>query len=218
MRLDGKERGPEEMVSLLEEKMPSKRDHWRRVAYYAGLIAERMGLDEREKEAITTAASFMDVGMLEAMERLGINLEEAGALEEEELRVIRLHPLMSERLLSLYGFDSHVLSLVRSHHEWWDGSGYPEGLTGEEIPLGSRILSVADAFVAMTSWRTYRTTMEAKEALRELYGCAGSQFDPQVVKAFLALMTPRIYGMEKDAASREDLELLREMTGMTEED
>ena len=216
--LDEAVRGPDEMMALLESKMPSKKDHWKRVAYYAGLIAGKLGLGGTEREAITRAASFMDVGMLEVMERLGRSLEEAGELGEEEREILRMHPLWSERMLSLYGFDSHTLSLVRHHHEWWNGKGYPDGLAGEEIPLGARILGVADAFVAMTSWRTYRATLGAREALRELYACRGTQFDPQVVKVFLSLMTPRVYGMERDAADREDLELLREITGLAWED
>ncbi len=209
--------GPEDLINLLEQKMPSKKDHWRRVAHYAGMIAEKMGLEEGQREQVITAALYMDVGMLEVMERLGYSLEEAGELGEEEKRILRLHPLMSESILSLYGFDSQVLSLVRSHHEWWNGKGYPDGLTEKEIPLGARILGVADAFVAMTSWRSYRATLEAKEALKEIYANGGLQFDPGVVKAFLSIMTPRIYGVGGDAERREAMELLRELTGLTDE-
>ena len=104
-----------------------------------------------------------------------------------------------------------IIPLVRGHHEWWNGMGYPDGLKGEAIPLGARILSIADSFVAMTSWRSFRGSMDAKEAAKEISAYGGVQFDPKVVTSFLAVVTPRIFGMNDDNEHEIELGMLREI-------
>ena len=107
--------------------------------------------------------------------------------------MIRRHPMYSVEILASIRPDWEILPLVRHHHEWWNGMGYPDGLKGESIPLGSRILQLVDAFVAMTSYRAYKGAREAREALAEIENYAGVQFDPRVVKAFVAFMAPRVF-------------------------
>ena len=101
---------------------------------------------------------------------------------------MRQHPVLSHRALAQVGGFSSVLLLVRHHHEHFDGSGYPDGLSGEDIPIGSRIILVIDAFDAMTNDRPYRQAMPVADAAKELVRCSGSQFDPRVVRAFLLIL------------------------------
>jgi HD-GYP domain-containing protein (c-di-GMP phosphodiesterase class II) len=111
-------------------------------------------------------------------------LDKPGPLDEEEWAFMRRHTLIGERILSEAPALVPVARLVRSSHERMDGGGYPDGLTGEEIPLGARIVAVCDAFEAMTVPRPYREAVEPEDALTELRRCAGTQFDPEVVEAF----------------------------------
>jgi HD-GYP domain-containing protein (c-di-GMP phosphodiesterase class II) len=116
-------------------------------------------------------------------------LRKPGALSESERLVLRRHPQIGYRMLRSLGVEP-VSTWVLHHHEHWDGRGYPHGLSGEEIPLGSRILLVADAYDAMTSDRIYREHVAHDEAVAELERCAGSQFDPQVVAVFVKGVQP----------------------------
>jgi HD-GYP domain-containing protein (c-di-GMP phosphodiesterase class II) len=109
-------------------------------------------------------------------------LQKPGPLNDAERIVIQRHPEIGYRMLDSLGIEP-VATWVRHHHERWSGDGYPEGLTGESIPLGSRIIFVADAYHAMTSDRTYRSAISRRRAVAELERCAGSQFDPRVVEA-----------------------------------
>jgi HD-GYP domain-containing protein (c-di-GMP phosphodiesterase class II) len=113
-------------------------------------------------------------------------LSKPGPLDEEEWAFIRRHTLIGERIVSAAPALGRVATLVRASHERWDGAGYPDGLAGDDIPLGARIVAVADAFDAMTSQRPYSQPRPPEVALEELHRCAGSQFDPAVVEAFTA--------------------------------
>ena len=115
-------------------------------------------------------------------------LSKPGPLDHDELEVIRLHPELGERILRPIAQLAAVRPIVRHCHERWDGTGYPDGKSGEEIPLESRIILVCDAFHAMTSDRPYRGLLPVEEACARLRACAGSQFDPGVVEAFLRLV------------------------------
>jgi diguanylate cyclase (GGDEF)-like protein/putative nucleotidyltransferase with HDIG domain len=151
------------------------------VAELAARIADLLGLDAEEVELVRLAGSLHDLGKLAIPEEI---LRKPGALNESELLVLRRHPQIGYRMLRSLGVEP-VSTWVLHHHERWDGRGYPHGLGGEEIPLGSRILFVADAYDAMTSGRIYQDRVEHDDAIAELERCAGTQFDPQVVAVFV---------------------------------
>ncbi len=151
------------------------------VAAMAKRIARRLELDAEEIEQLEAAIHLCDVGTLAVPRDV---LGRAGKLPEHEWRFILLHTLVGERLLAAGLGMEDVSKLVRSSHERWDGAGYPDGLAGEEIPLGSRIVFVCSAFHDMTSERPHQPALEPAQALAELERGAGTQFDPQVVSAF----------------------------------
>ncbi len=131
-------------------------------------------------ELTRLAASLHDLGKLAIPEEI---LRKPAALNETERLVLERHPQIGYRMLESLGVDP-IADWVLHHHERWDGSGYPNGLTGDEIPLGARIIFVADAFDAMTSQRVYREPLSEPDALAELRRCSGTQFDPEIVRAF----------------------------------
>jgi two-component system cell cycle response regulator len=126
-------------------------------------------------------------------------LHKPGPLTPEEMELIRRHTLIGERILDSAPAMSPVARIVRSSHERWDGAGYPDGLAGEEIPLGSRIIFICDAFDAMVSERPYREPMGADEALAELRRCAGTQFDPELTELFCEEIYPASQLAEQSA-------------------
>ena len=151
------------------------------VAQLSARIAGLLGLDAEEVELVRLAGSLHDLGKLAIPEEI---LRKPGPLSEAELLVLRRHPQIGFRMLRSLGVEP-VSTWVLHHHERWDGRGYPHGLGGEEIPLGSRILFVADAYDAMTSDRIYQEHVAHEDAVAELERCAGTQFDPQVVAVFV---------------------------------
>jgi len=154
--------------------------HSQRVAELAARTARRLGLADEEIELTRLAASLHDLGKLAIPEEL---LRKPGPLTEPERIVLERHPQIGFRMLESLGVDT-VAEWVLHHHERWDGSGYPDGLLGDGIPLGARIIFVADAFDAMTSECVYRRRVSTEEAIAELDRCAGTQFDPEIVIAF----------------------------------
>ena len=154
--------------------------HSERVAELAARVAVRLGLDAEQVELTRLAASLHDLGKLAIPEEM---LKKAGTLTDSERLVLQRHPQIGFRMLDSLGVDL-IAHLVLHHHERWDGAGYPDGLSGEQIPLGSRIIFVSDAYDAMTSDRRYRPRRSSRAALAELERCAGSQFDPGIVAAF----------------------------------
>ena len=150
------------------------------VADFAARTARRLGLDPEEAELVRVAGGLNDIGKLALPDEL---LAKAAPLSEAERRTVERHPQIGYRILSSLGVDP-VATWVLHHHERWDGCGYPSRLAGEEIPLGSRILFVADAYEAMTTDQSWRPRMTSRAALAELERCAGTQFDPDVVAAF----------------------------------
>jgi diguanylate cyclase (GGDEF)-like protein/putative nucleotidyltransferase with HDIG domain len=153
--------------------------HSQRVADLAARTARRLGLPEEEVELTRLAASLHDLGKLAIPEEI---LRKPGPLTDPERMVLERHPQIGFRMLESLGVDP-VADWVLHHHERWDGSGYPDGLPGDEIPLGARIIFVADAYDAMTSERVYRRRVAPEQAILELRRCAGSQFDPGIVNA-----------------------------------
>src|SRR5262249_17956602 len=154
--------------------------HSERVSELAAQIARRLGLDDAQVELTRLAASLHDLGKLAIPEEI---LRKPGTLNETECLVLQRHPQIGFRMLESLGVEP-IADWVLHHHERWDGSGYPDRLRGEEIPLGARIIFVADAYDAMTSERLYRRPLAPGEALDELERCSGSQFDPAIVDAF----------------------------------
>ena len=151
------------------------------VAELSARVADLLGLAAEEVELVRLAGSLHDLGKLAIPEEI---LRKPGPLSESELLVLRRHPQIGYRMLRSLGVEP-VSTWVLHHHERWDGRGYPHGLGGEDIPLGSRILFVADAYDAMTSDRIYQEHVAHEEAVAELERCAGTQFDPQVVAVFV---------------------------------
>ncbi|MFL5918918.1 MAG: HD domain-containing phosphohydrolase [Gaiellaceae bacterium] len=154
--------------------------HSERVSDLAARVARRMGLNAEQVELTRLAGSLHDLGKLAIPEEI---LRKAGALTDSERLVLERHPQIGFRMLDSLGVDP-VADLVLHHHERWDGAGYPDGLRGDHIPLGARIIFVTDAYDAMTSDRVYRAKRSAEAALAELRRCAGTQFDPTIVAAF----------------------------------
>ena len=154
--------------------------HSERVGELSARIARRLGIDEPQIELTRLAGSLHDLGKLAIPEEI---LRKPGALNESERLVLQRHPQIGYRMLESLGVEP-IAEWVLHHHERWDGSGYPDRLRGEEIPLGARIIFVADAFDAMTSERVYRKPLAESDAVAELERCAGSQFDPAIVEAF----------------------------------
>jgi two-component system, cell cycle response regulator len=158
-----------------------------RVAAHAIGLGRRLGLALGELDDVVRAAEMQDIGMLAVPEAV---LHKRGTLEPEEWAMIQRHPVIGERMLAAAPAMLPVARLVRSSYEKFDGSGYPDGLVGEAIPLGSRVIAVCIAYDAMTSARPYREALPADEAFEELRRCAGLQFDPMVVAAFCAENDP----------------------------
>ncbi len=169
------------LLQALEEREPELRGHVGVVGRLAEATAADLGLAREERERISLAARLHDVGKMAVPDAI---LAKPGPLDEAELGFIRQHTVVGERILRAAPALGNVAQIVRSSHERFDGTGYPDRLAGEEIPLGSRVVAVCDAFSAMTSPRPYSPARRVDEALAELHRCAGSQFDPEVVEAF----------------------------------
>ncbi|MDA8324858.1 MAG: HD domain-containing protein, partial [Nitrospiraceae bacterium] len=149
---------------------------------YALQIAAIMGLSEDEKNAIAFGGYLHDIGKIGVRDMV---LLKQGVLTSEEVEEIRLHPVIGDNIISPMKFFPKEKSLIRHHHERFDGGGYPDGIGGDEIPLIVRILSIADTFDAMTSVRPYRSAKSHQAAVKELVRCSGTQFDGLIVNAFL---------------------------------
>jgi putative nucleotidyltransferase with HDIG domain len=169
------------LIAALEARHKYTEGHSLRVARYARGAAATFGLLESTCEQVHTAALLHDLGKVGVRDAI---LDKPGKLTDEEWHAMRLHPSLGARILQPLGFLEEEVRFVRSHHERLDGRGYPDGLTGAEIPLGARIIAVADTFDAMCSVRPYRPAVPARTALGELTRGAGSQFDAEIVQAF----------------------------------
>jgi HD-GYP domain-containing protein (c-di-GMP phosphodiesterase class II) len=156
--------------------------HSSRVTLYATIIAEQLGLPESEVRKVRLSSLLHDVGKIGIRDSV---LSKPGQLTDEEFAVMKSHPAVGETILKPVTQLAEVIPGVVSHHERFDGRGYPRGLKGEEIPLQGRIIGVADAFDAMTSDRVYRPRLSDEVAIAELKKHSGTQFDSRVVKAFL---------------------------------
>ncbi len=168
----------------LEAKDEYVHDHSRRVSELAAALGKELGLTSEQCADLRLAGLLQDIGKIGLHEAV---LNKQGRLTPEEFRHIKLHPDLGARILSPLRAVQHILPFIRHHHERWDGSGYPDGLAGEAIPFGARILAVADAYVAMREPRPYRRMMPKDRALGEIRINARRQFDLHVVSALLQL-------------------------------
>lgn len=173
------------LAAAIEARDPYTVGHSARVTQYAVAIAEKLDLPAEQVEELRLAGLLHDLGKIGVPDSI---LNKPGRLTEEEYSAIKMHPALSMRIIEPLPHLGSIIPIIYHHHEHFDGSGYTEGRAGEKIPLGARIISVADAFEAMTSDRPYRTALSREEAVAELRRNAGSQFDPGVVTAFIELL------------------------------
>jgi HD-GYP domain-containing protein (c-di-GMP phosphodiesterase class II) len=172
------------LVKIIEMHDPYTAGHSDRVAHYARRLCEELKLSHAVTERIELAAFLHDLGKIHL--DLSNIIRKAGKLNEEERRLIKLHSVVSADLANQVSyFKGEIEAMIRHHHENWDGSGYPHGLKGEQIPLGSRIILLADAFDAMTTSRVYRDALDLDRVKNEFRRFAGIQFDPRLVPVFL---------------------------------
>jgi diguanylate cyclase (GGDEF)-like protein len=174
------------LLQVLVEQDDRLADHGSGVADLAATTAERLGMTKYEVRQVHLAAQLHDVGKCAIPDAI---LRKPGPLDDEEWRFMRRHTLIGERIVRAAPSISHAAPLIRASHERVDGGGYPDGLHGEEIPLGARIIAVCDAFDAMVAERPYRSGVSVTDALAELRQCAGTQFDAAVVSEFCTLVT-----------------------------
>jgi two-component system cell cycle response regulator len=169
------------LLGVLHEREPELDRHLQGVARLVAGMGRELGLEGEDLDVLVRAAELHDIGKVAIPEEI---LRKAGPLSETERELIQKHPVIGERVLSAAPAMSQVAKLVRSSHERWDGDGYPDRLAGEAIPLGARVISICDAYNAMTSKRPYGETRSAEAAIDELRREAGAQFDPRLVAVF----------------------------------
>jgi len=185
------------LLKILSERSPSLGVHLDQVTSFCEAVARKLDVAEEDMAPLLQAASLHDVGKAAIPDEI---LHKPGVLDEEEWEFIRRHTVVGERILSEAPALTRAAALVRSSHERVDGDGYPDRLSGDEIPLGARIISVCDAYDAMTSARPYRERISHHAAIEELRACAGTQFDPVVVDAFLEVCAERAAELEASSA------------------
>jgi diguanylate cyclase (GGDEF)-like protein/putative nucleotidyltransferase with HDIG domain len=206
-RIEQEKKHAEEMASLhlrtiealalaIEAKDHSTHDHLQRVQIYAVEIGKELSLDESQLEALRAAAVLHDIGKLAVPEHI---ISKPGKLTREEFEKMKIHPIVGAEILERVRFPYPVTPIVRSHHERWDGTGYPDGLRGASIPIGARILAAVDALDALASERQYRRALPLDEAMSKVAADAGKAFDPQVVE----LLQRRYVDLEALANSKE---------------
>jgi diguanylate cyclase (GGDEF)-like protein/putative nucleotidyltransferase with HDIG domain len=182
----------EGLAMAVEAKDQNTHRHLMRVRVYVSELGKAMGLDKPLMQALTTASFLHDIGKLAVPEHI---INKPGKLTPEEFEKMKIHPVVGADILERVHFPYPVVPIVRSHHEAWDGSGYPDGLRGEDIPIGARILTAVDCFDALASERPYRRAMPIEEAMAFVKSKSGTQFDPIVVQ----LLEERYHELEEMA-------------------
>ena len=170
----------EALALAIEAKDHTTADHLQRVQIYAMELGKELGMDKRELEALRAASLLHDIGKLAVPEHI---ISKPGRLTPEEFEKMKVHPLVGAEILERVAFPYPVVPIVRAHHEKWDGTGYPYGLSGEDIPLGARILAAVDCLDALATDRQYRKALPLEEAIGVVRADAGKAFDPRVVEA-----------------------------------
>jgi diguanylate cyclase (GGDEF)-like protein/putative nucleotidyltransferase with HDIG domain len=206
-RMEDEKKHAEEMASLhlrtiealalaIEAKDHTTRDHLQRVQVYAVEVGKELGLDESQLEALRAAALLHDIGKLAVPEHI---ISKPGKLTREEFEKMKIHPVVGAEILERVRFPHPVTPIVRSHHERWDGTGYPDGLRATSIPIGARILAAVDCLDALASHRQYRRALPLDEAMSKVVAESGKAFDPQVVE----VLQQRYVELEALATSKE---------------
>src|SRR4051794_2637401 len=201
------------LAEAIEAKDPFLRGHSDQVSEYVAAVADRMGVERKRREELVFGSLLHDVGKIGISERILLKPEK---LTDEEYSVIKLHPRIGYRLVDRVDALRPIAPAILHHHERWDGAGYPDGLAGEEIPIEARIVCVADSFSAMTAERPYRKRMSLDQACAELERCAGTQFDPEVVRIFVEEVRCRPEAPEEhllERALREDPQIKEHRDG-----
>ena len=174
------------LLKTLSEKSQETTDHSKRMAKTAQIMAQKINLNQSDINKLNLIAKLHDIGKTVIPENILNKKEELTAAEWKE---IKTHPAVGHRILNATDEFSHISEEILSHHEKWDGSGYPRGLKGEEIPLLARLIAIVDAYDVMTTEQVYGTSFSKKEALAEIKKCAGTQFDPELAEIFIDLMS-----------------------------
>lgn len=178
------------LISLsryIDTRVSSSGRHSAQVAEWVKTLARRLLMDEKEVNAVYWASLLHDIGKIGVP---GDVLSKEGPLTEDEWSLMRLHPTVGANIVKMLKSIEHIAPYIHYHQEKYDGSGYPNGLKGKEIPMGARIVAVADAYEAMTSDRYYCKARSQDEAIQELKRMEGHHFDPEVVEAFVEVMSP----------------------------
>lgn len=170
------------IASALDAKDPYTHGHSMRVTMYSLILAKKLNLDDVMLEEIETAGLLHDIGKIGIPQRI---LCKPGKLTDEEFEVMKSHPEQGEKMLKDIKKLTLISNWLRTHHEKWDGTGYPNGMKGEEIPLSGRVIALADTYDAMTSDRPYRKALSHEIAIEEIKRCAGTQFDPVLAQLFV---------------------------------
>jgi len=177
------------LLRVLHEREPELERHLDGVAHLAATFGRQLSLDSEELDVLVRAAELHDIGKIAIPDEI---LHKGSELTPEEWKLMRKHPMIGQRVLDAAPALGEVAQLVRSTHERWDGEGYPDGLSGRDIPLGSRVILICDAYNAMTEGRPFRAARSNEQALEELRLEAGTQFDPELVKAFAEKVMPAL--------------------------
>ncbi len=174
------------LLSDLDAHSPGESAHAERVAVYAVATGEALGLDDETLVHLGWAARLHDVGKIRVSADL---MQKLGTLEDEEFEELRGHAIHAQEVLSELLWLAPAEALIRHHHEWWNGEGYPDGLAGDAIPLGARMIGACEAFDVLVSEVPWRHRLSEERAIQELQRCRGSQFDPAVIDAFLSVQS-----------------------------
>jgi putative nucleotidyltransferase with HDIG domain len=185
----------EVLAETIENKDQFMRGHARRVAFFSSLLADRLNLSAAEHDLVRISAFLHDLGKVGVPTDL---LLREGSLNSAERAVVERHPEIGARLVKPLDLKSSISMAIRHHHERWDGSGYPDGLAGEEIPFAARVIGIADAFDAMTCNRPYRPALTRELVCTELRRSAGAQFDPNLAKEFLVVLETGICDVDPE--------------------
>src|SRR5690554_2691985 len=173
------------ILNTLREKNPREKEHSNRVAHICIEIGKALDMKKHELALLEAIASLHDIGKIAIDEAI---LNKPGKLNEEEWEIIKTHPEIGYRIISHAPEYAEIAEDILSHHERYDGTGYPRGLKGDEIPIRARIIAIADAYDAMISNRPYRKALTKEEAIEEIKKCSGTQFDPKLVEIFLKIV------------------------------
>jgi putative nucleotidyltransferase with HDIG domain len=186
------------LADAVETKDPYTRGHCQQVSKLARLVAAELGLDPEARQTVCLAALLHDIGKIGVSDSI---LNKPGPLQPEERDLLRSHVRIGSDLMRGHPALRVVAQLVLHHHEWYDGTGYPDGLAGDAIPIGSRIVAVVDSYCAMVDRRSYKQAASDAEAREELRRCAGTQFDPALVDVFLRVLDSDAMEESEESAS-----------------